>query len=104
MVTTAVTCRPKRCIPYPLLHENTLLLSDNLVVNIVRGRLRLMFRCLGSAFHHACHVSILCIVSCVDCMSQAPAARVRVHLCTCLASCMSQAVSGELLKHKPEPG
>ena len=50
MVTTAVTCRPKRCIPYPLLHENTLLLSDNLVVNIVRGRLRLMFRCLGSMF------------------------------------------------------
>ena len=40
-----VTSRPQRSIPYPLLHENTLVLSDNLVVNRAQGRMRLMFRC-----------------------------------------------------------
>ena len=45
MASSSVVTRPKRSIPFPLLHENTLLLSDCLLVNRVKGSLRLMVRC-----------------------------------------------------------
>ena len=46
-LSVAVVSKSLRTVPYPLLGENTLVLSDNMIVAPdEKGRLALMFRCV----------------------------------------------------------